>query len=200
LRGRQADAHQRLVRDRLQALERQREMRPAPRADDRVNLVDDHRRRRPQHLAAAFGRQQQIERLRRRHDEVRRRAQHRRAFALGRVASADGCGDPGWLEPRGLGEGSNPAPRLGKVLMDVGAERLQRRDVDDADFIRQRRPQAFLKQIVEGGEKRRQGLARPGRGRDQRMPAGANGRPSAELRLGRRAKRICKPLSNERMK
>ena len=36
--------------DLLQALERQRQMRAAPRADDGVNLVDDHRPDGPQHL------------------------------------------------------------------------------------------------------------------------------------------------------
>ena len=43
-------------------------------------------RDRPQHLAAARGGQQQIQRLRRGHEDVRRRPQHRRPFRRRRVA------------------------------------------------------------------------------------------------------------------
>ena len=53
LRGRQADALQRRAgHDLLQPLERQRQVRAAPRADDGVDLVDDHRA----HRAAASAR------------------------------------------------------------------------------------------------------------------------------------------------
>ena len=46
--------------------------RPA-RPDDGVYLVDDDRAHRPQHLAAPFGREQQVQRFRGRHQDVRRR-------------------------------------------------------------------------------------------------------------------------------
>ena len=80
LRRRKADAQQRLLRHARQALERQRQMRPAARADDGVDLVDDHRPHRAQHLAAARRRQEQVERLGRRDQDVRRRLHHRRAL------------------------------------------------------------------------------------------------------------------------
>ena len=82
---------QRPLRDLLQPLERQRQVRAAPRADDRVNLVDDDRADRPQQLAAALRRQQQVQRLRRGHEDVRRRAQHGGAFGL---RSCRRCGRP----------------------------------------------------------------------------------------------------------
>ena len=104
LRRRQADAQQRLPGDLLQPLERQREVRAAPRADHRVDLVDDDGAHRAQHLAAALGRQQQIQRLGRRHQNVRRRPQHRRALGLRRVAGAHGGGDPRRVEPELLGQ------------------------------------------------------------------------------------------------
>ena len=78
----------------LEALERQREVRAAARADDRVDLVDDHRPDGAQHLAAALGGEQQVQRLRRRDQDVRRRPQHRGALGLRRVAGADGGRDP----------------------------------------------------------------------------------------------------------
>src|SRR5664280_1902753 len=57
-------------------------------ADERVNLVDDDRRDRPENLPAALARQEEIERLRRRHEDVRRPARHRRALSRERVARA----------------------------------------------------------------------------------------------------------------
>src|SRR5437762_14303942 len=54
LGGRQADTQQRLLGRLLQALERQREVRAAPGAYHRVNLVDDDRAHRSQDAAAAL--------------------------------------------------------------------------------------------------------------------------------------------------
>ena len=124
--------------DVLQPLERQRQVRAATSADHGVDFVDDHRPDRAQQLAAALRREQQVERLRRRHQDVRRRAQHRRALGLRRVAGADGRGDAGAGSAVALGVLPDAAARLREVLVDVGAQRLQRRDVDDPDLIRQR--------------------------------------------------------------
>ena len=77
LRGRQADPLERSGRgarpvpERREALERQREMRSALRAGDRVDLVDDDRLDAAQRLAGR-AREQQVEALRRRHEDVRR--------------------------------------------------------------------------------------------------------------------------------
>ena len=65
------------------------------------------------------------------------------------------------------------APRLGEVLVDVGAQRLQRRDVDDADLVGQRRAEPFLEERVERGQERRERLAGAGRRRNQRVAARA---------------------------
>ena len=69
--------------------ERKRQVGATPRADDRVDLVDDNRTNRPQHVAAALRREQEVQRLGRGHQDVRRRAQHRRPFGLGRVAGSN---------------------------------------------------------------------------------------------------------------
>ena len=89
LRGREPDALQPVAAERGQAFERKREMRATLVRRDRVDLVDDHRPRRRQHLAPGFGAEQHVQRLGRRHQDVRRLAAH--AGALGRrgVAGAD---------------------------------------------------------------------------------------------------------------
>ena len=69
--------------------------------------------------------------------------------------------------------------------MDVGAQRLERRDVDDADFVGQRRLEAFADEIVDRRQKRREGLAGAGRRGDERVLTGTDRLPAAALR-GRR--------------
>ncbi len=89
LRGRQADALERLLDQTLEPFDRKREMRAALRARDRVHLVDDQRVDAAQDISRLRG-QHQEERLGRRDENVRRVAQHRRALLLRRVAGANG--------------------------------------------------------------------------------------------------------------
>ena len=79
----------RVPAQRLEPLERQRQVRAALAGDQRVDLVDDHRVHRRQPLARVRG-QQQEQRLGRGDEDVRRLAQEARALAGRRVAGADG--------------------------------------------------------------------------------------------------------------
>ena len=91
LRGREPDALRRLLADRVEPLERQREVRAALGARDRVDLVDDHPPDVAQRLACP-GREHEVERLGRGDEDVGRVAAERGAF-LGRgVAGADADG------------------------------------------------------------------------------------------------------------
>jgi len=195
LRRRQADPMQRLLADLLQTLQCQRQVRAAAGADDGVDLVDDYRARGAQHLPAPLGGEQEVERLGGGHQDVRRGAEHRRALGLGGVAGAHRRGDPRRIEPHLLGDAPDALARLGEVLVDVGAQRLERRDVDHAHFVRRR----LTEQIVERDEKRRQGLARAGRRGDERVPAVANRRPSLILRGSRRAEGVREPRADDGM-
>ena len=171
-------------------------MRAAPRSDHRMNLVDDHGANGAQHCAAPLGRQQQIERLRRRDEDVRRRAQHRRPLAAGRIAGANRGHDARRLEPHLFRDPANAGPRLREVLVNVGAQRLERRDVDHPHFVGQRPAQTLFEQIVERVQKRREGLSGSGRRRDQRVPPLANRRPPSALRGSRLAQRFREPAAN----
>ena len=88
LRRREADAQQRAAAERGQPLERDRQMRAALVRRHRMNLVDDDRPRRRQHFAAGFGTEQDIERFRRGHDDVRRISAHALPLSRRRVAGA----------------------------------------------------------------------------------------------------------------
>src|SRR5215471_17851051 len=87
-----------------------------------------------------------------------------------------------------------------EVLVDVGAQRFQRRDVDDASLVRQRRAKALLKQLVDSGKERGERLAGArGRG-DERVPPCLDLFPAARLCSGRRTERLFKPAYCDVMK
>ena len=196
LRGRKADALQRTAADMLEPLEREREMRSAARLQHGMDLIDDDDARRLEHLPGALGREQQVERFRRRHQDVRRRAQHGGAIRLRRVA-APHCG--GDLDLRC--ERMDLAARLRQVLVDVGGERLERRNVDDANFVGQPAMlQAFAQQLVDCGEEGGERLARAGRCRDERILATTDSTPAFKLRFGRFGKAAGPPFAQDRMK
>ena len=91
LRRRQTDARRRQWCQRRQAFERQGEMAAALVARERVDFVDDDGARRRQHFAARLGAEQDVQRLGRRDDDVRRPLAHPGALGLRCVAGADQC-------------------------------------------------------------------------------------------------------------
>ena len=101
LRGRKPDPHRRRLHSRARPFQRQAQVRAALVAGQGVNLVDDHRLDRAQQLAALVGRQQQIERLGRGDQNVRRMAQHRLTLRGGRIAGAHRTGVGALRRPLG---------------------------------------------------------------------------------------------------
>ena len=127
LRGRKADPLESASARVIQPLEREREMRAATRFQHGVDLVDDHDARRLQHVARAFGSEQQVERLGGRDQDVRRPAQHARTLVLGRIAAAHGGADAHGRVAHLLRETPDLTARLREVLVYVGRQRFQRR-------------------------------------------------------------------------
>src|SRR5262249_10693276 len=85
---RKADAQQAVAAERREPLERKGEVAAALVRRNGVDLVDDHGAGSREHRAAGFGAEQDVERLRRGHDDVRRPPPHAVALAWGRVAGA----------------------------------------------------------------------------------------------------------------
>jgi hypothetical protein len=168
-------------------------MRAAARADHRVDFVDDHRAHRAKHAARALGGQQQIKRFRRSDQDVRRRPQHGRAFLLRRVARAHRGRDARRFQAGLLGQLADAAARFREVLVDVGAQRLERRDVDDPHFVGERSAQTLDQQIVERRQERGQRFTGAGRRGNQRVPAFANRGPALALRGRRLAESFPEP-------
>ena len=199
LRGGEPDAHQPRSGQRLEPLERQREVRAALVRRERVDLVDDDRARRPQHLAARLAGQQDVERLGRGDDDVRRALAHARALGLRRVAGANERADLDVGQAERLQFGADAGERRLQVALDVVRQRLERRDVDDVRLVREAPRGAFAHQRVDRGEERRERLARAGGRGDQCMAAGHDRRPRRDLRRGRPGERRAEPRLNRWM-
>ena len=195
LRRRQADAHRRLRGQRGEPLERQREMAAALVAGERVDLVDDHRARRREHPAARLRAEQHVERLGRRHDDVRRALAHARALRLRRVAGAHERADVDVGQPDApRARARMPASGAARLLLDVVGQRLQRRDVDDERLVGQRRLDPLRNELVDRGEKRGERLARAGRRGDEDVLPALDQRPRPRLRRRRRREVPVEPL------
>ena len=177
LRGREADPLEGLLDDALEPLERDGEMDAALRARDRVYLVEDHRLDGLEQLAAP-GREQQVQRLRRRDQDVGRRPEHPLAVALRRVTRADAH-----RERR-----ADPGERPPQVALDVVVERLERRDVEQPKTLARRGVQP-----VDAEEKGREGLPRAGRRLDEDVPARRDRRPGELLRRCRAGEGALEP-------
>jgi hypothetical protein len=185
LRRRQPDALEGLLRQRLEPLEREREVRPTLGGDQRVDLVDDHGVEAAEGLARVRG-EQQIERFGRRDDDVGRLAQEAGPLARRRVPGPDQDGGrPRRLAAaaRGLGDAHDGSPQ---VALDVDRERLEGRHVEH--------PAAALRlrlrlehQPVQAPEEGRQGLAAAGRGQQERRLAAGDRGPPLGLGGGRAA-------------
>ena len=166
---REPDALWRLSRERLEPLDRERQVGASLRPGDGVHLVEDQRVDAAQQLARPRGEQEE-ERLRRGDEDVRRLAEHRRALLLRRVAGAH----------RDVEVGAQPGKRAAEVPLDVVVERLERRDVEEAEPLARR-----LGQAIDSKEKGGERLSRAGRRLDEDVPAARDGGPALLLCRGR---------------
>ena len=152
-------------------LEREREVRPALAGRQGMDLVDDDRLDAGQHLARGR-RQDQIQRLRRRDEDVGRAAAHRGPLALGRVAASH--------RDLHLARGLDAVKRRTQVSLDVVVQGLERADVEHARAALRR----VADEAVDGGQEGGERLPGAGRRQHQRVLPGGDGRPA--LGLGRR--------------
>ena len=120
----------------FEPLQREREMSAALVAGDRVELVDDHVADGGELLAKARRGQQDEERLGRGDENMRRPPEHRGAFVRGRIAGAKAGADAARSGPFG-GDFAHAVERLFEIEADVVGQRLERRDVEDRDFVAQ---------------------------------------------------------------
>ena len=183
----QPDAGDGAPGERVQALEREREVRAPLVAGDGVDLVDDRGADARQHGASALAREQDVERLRRGHQDVRGLPAHGVARRARGVAGAHHRPDP---RPRLAGLDQRAVDAFEgylQVLVHVVAERLERRDVEHPGRVGERRPAAVPHQGVDGGEESGQRLAGARRRGNEGMAARRQRLPRLLLARGRGA-------------
>ena len=185
----------------LEPLEAEREVRPSLRPGDGVDLVDDHLLDAAQDVARR-ARQQQVQRLGRRDQDVRRAAGDLATILGRRVAGPGGDRDVRHGQAEPLRGQRDPGQGRPQVPLDVVGQGLERADVQDPDRARRRpgrhRPRRSGGQTIEAPEERGEGLAAPGRGVDERVPAGRDRGPATRLRVRRRLERALEPGPDRR--
>ena len=166
-----------------------------------VDLVDDHRVDRREQLALRR-REQEVERLGGRDEDVGRRPQHLGALGGGRVAGADRHFEPSQRRPEPSRSFRDARERRAEVALDVDRERLQRRHVEDAQAraVVTVGELGLLRQPIDGREERRERLARAGGRKQERGVALRDMRPCERLRARRLAERSAEPLADGGMK
>jgi hypothetical protein len=195
---RQTDALRRPLADRLEPFQRQRQVGAALARHQRVDLVDDDRVDRAQRFAR-IRRQQQVERFRRRDQDVGRFPLEPRPLGLRRVTGADGdCRRHERIAAQ-RGDLRDAGQRRAQVALDVDRERLEGRHVEHAAAgpFRWRRREH---QPVEAPEKRGERLAASGRRQNQRRVAVGDCRPTERLRPRRRREGRGEPFAGCRRK
>ena len=199
-RSRQPDPLDRPASHVLQALQAEGQVRAAPRLQHRVDLVHDDGAHGAEHVPAPSCGEQQIERLRRGDQDMGRRPEHRRALGGGGITRADGGGDLRRPEAHLLRQPADLTPGLGEVPVDVRAQRLEGRDVEDPSLLREDALEALPQQQVQLYKEGGQGFSGPRGGGDQCVPAGPDGLPTLLLRGGRLAQPLGEPAGDDGMK
>ncbi len=184
---------------RVEAGQSERQVRAALVVDHGVNFVHDQGSRRAQRLAALLGRQQDVERLGRGDQNVRRPLQHLAALPGGGVPGAQGGANGRQRDAALCRQSCDFGQRNFEVLADVVAQRLERRDVDYFNLVRERAVARGAHQSVQADQKRGQRLAGPGGRGDEHVAARADLRPAERLGLGGAAEPRYEPLPHERV-
>ena len=196
LRGGEADALQAVAAERREPLQRQGEMRAALVRRDSVDFVDDHRPRGLEHRAAGLRAEQNVERFRRRHQDVRRTAAHPAALGGGRVARSDPGADFDIREPAPAQLLPDAGQRRLEIAMNVVRQRLERRHVDDLRRIGELALETLSNQVVDRSQKGRKRLARSRRRGDEGVAAGLDRGPGLGLRRRWRGEAQGEPVRN----
>ncbi len=194
--GRQTDALGTALGHGVEARERQREVAAALVAHQGVQLVDDHGAHALHQATRAFRGEHQVQRLGRGDEDVRRALRDGRASRRRRVARAERRRDHRRGKPQLLGRRPDPLQRQLEVLVDVAAQGLEGRDVDDVDSVAELAFSRPVHEPIEGRQERREGLARAGRRGDEGVAPRDDLRPPLLLCSGGPFEGLLEPGAN----
>ena len=199
LRSGQADALQAIAAQRGEPFQREREVRAAFVRRDRVDFVDDDGPGGRQHCASGLRTQENVERFRGRHQDVRRTAAHPLAFGRRRVARPDPGADFDFGKTALAQLFPDAGQRGLEVAMDVVRQRLKRGNVDDVRCVGQPPFETLPHQFVDRRQEGRERLARAGRRCDEGVAASLDRWPGFGLSWRRRGEAVGEPVRDRRV-
>src|SRR5437763_4744470 len=124
-----------------------------------MNFVNDNGFHITQNGPALFRREQNVKRLRRGNQNVRRTLQHRSALRRERISGADSGANLRHQQPTFTSHLENFTQWHFEVLLNVVAECLERRNVQNFGAVLQLASQSLAYQTVNAGEKSRESLS-----------------------------------------
>ncbi len=152
----------RLGHQRVETLQRQREVGATLVAGHRVDLVHDDRAHAGQPAPPGLGGEEDVERLGRRDEHVGWPLRALPAFGRRGVSSAHGGADVEGADAHPGGEGAELAERLLEVAADVVGQRAEGRDVHHLGAVFERAVRGLAHEGVQAMEEGGEGLARAG--------------------------------------
>src|SRR5271170_5263323 len=187
----------------LEALERERQMRAALVAGERMEFVDDDVADGGEFFAELRRGQQDEQGFGRRHENMRRPPEHRSALAGGGISGAQAGADSRKIEARLGADVAHAVQRLLEIEADVVGQRLQRRNVKHRYFVAEIVARRIEHQAVDRPHEGCERLAAAGRRAQQNVEAfgvsGADYRPSEVLRARRRSEAPLEPGADRGM-
>ena len=194
-RRRESDPLGWLFEQKVEPLEREREVRTPLGRGDRVHLVDNDRLDAREGLPCGGG-EHEVQGLRGGDEDIRRMALQQPAIRGGRVSRPHPDGDLGWLHPEPSCRLGDPDERGTQVALDIDGERLERRDVEHPGA-----PVGVFRgrhrgEPVDRPEKRSQRLAGSGGRDDEGVRAAGDRLPCSELCGSGCCERASEPLSS----
>ena len=195
---READPLHPPLAQRIEPFERECQVRTALVADQGVDFVDDHGLDRGQPFASPRAGQQQIQRLRGGHEDVRRLANEAGPFACRGVACPQANPQRRQIEPLGGGDLADLGQGDLEIAVHVIRQCPQGREVDHPQFLGQPPLEPLAQQAVDRREKGGEGFPRAGRGGNQRVLAPGNRRPALGLGFRRPGEPAEEPVTNHR--
>ena len=200
LRRRQSDPRQIAAAQRCQAFERQGQMCAALVRCDGVDFIHDDRARGRQHGTAGRRTEQDVKRLRRGDEDVRRPAAHAFSFTGWSIAGVYPGPDIDIWQSAFAQRLPDAGERCLQVALDVVGQRLQWRHVDHLRLVGEPAFEALADQTIDRRQERSECLAGPGRRGDQSVSASLDCRPGLGLCRGRRCKAVGEPRCDRGMK
>ena len=164
-----------------------------------VDFIDDYGLNIAENRTTLIRGEQNVERLGRSYQNMRRALQHGATLVHQRVAGANRGADLRHEQTALARHCQDFAERHFKIFLDVVAQRLQRRDVENFSAVRKISRKRFSHQSIDAGEECGQRFAGAGGGGNERRPSRQNVRPTLLLRLRRRGEALDEPLRDERM-